>query len=691
MRDADLTSAELARLTSTTDLLDREWAPCQNACPVHADVRAYLEAAAAGDFVRSIDIIRQKLPYASICGRICHHPCEQNCRRADVDQAVAIREVKRFVSELNGAKAPVHAAVLQNKSEVAVIGAGPAGLAAALELAKLGYRPTVFEKFPVAGGIPRTAIPKYRLPREVIQQDVDWIAAHGVKIVTGVEIGKDKTIAQLQAEGFAAVLVTTGLAKSRMLPLPGSDNPRVFPVLKFLEAVAFDKPVDIGQDVLVIGGGNVAVDAARSAVRLGAKRVRMMMLESDTEMPAWSWEQHEAKEEGVTFVHRRGPVEVVVKDGKLSGLKHRKVTRVFDENKRFSPAYDDADQAVIECDTIVLAIGQMQDLGFLAGCEIKPDASGRVMFTINKATHETALKGVFAAGEIVTPPGSAVEACASGQRAAAAIDMYLSGKAIVLEDTLPPYIGKIEPATAQKVIKVDRNPVPAEPATVRVKTWSEFEHNYPEATALAEARRCMSCGSGAEVLVDKCAACLTCYRVCPFDIPKVTDVARIDSALCQACGLCMAACPANAIVPKGAAPRWLQERTKAALAKLPAGKKVVAFVNGFHADAGSWMGKATPAPAGVAELYLASLSKLGTADILAAFEAGAAGVIVVGEADGSDRYPKTARKAQAYVDQARAMLKEIGMNPDKVQLATVSGADRAAVVAAEEAAIAKIG
>ena len=690
MRDADLTSADIARLGSTTDLLDQEWAPCRNACPVHADVRAYLEAAAAGDFVKSIDIIRERLPYASICGRICHHPCEQNCRRTDVDKPVAVREVKRFVSELNGAKAPVHAAVMQNKATVAIIGGGPAGLAAALELAKLGYRPTVFEKFPIAGGIPVTAIPKYRLPREVVQQDVDWIAAHGVKIVTGVEIGKDKTIPQLQKEGFAAVLVTTGLAKSRMLPLPGSDNPRVFPVLKYLEAIAFEKPIDQGQDVLVIGGGNVAVDAARSAVRLGAKRVRMMMLESDTEMPAWSWEQHEAKEEGVTFVHRRGPVEVVVKDGKLAGLKHRKVTRVFDDAKKFSPAYDDADQAIIECDTIVMAIGQMQDLGFLADCGVKPDAQGRTMFTINKATHETTLPGVFAAGEVVTPPGSAVEACSSGQRAAKAIDMFLSQRPIVLDDATPPYIGTMPSCTAEKVIKVERNPVPAEPAAVRVKTWKPFESTFTESAAMAEARRCMSCGSGAEVLVDKCAACLTCYRVCPFDIPKVTDVARIDSALCQACGICMAACPANAIVAKGWTPTTLATKTKAALAKLPAGKKVVAYVNGFRADAASWMAKATPAPAGVAEIYLSSVSKLGTGDLLAALEAGATGVVVITEPEGNDRYPKAGQKAKAYVDQARGMLKEIGMNPDKVQLVVANAADRAAVIAAQEAALAKL-
>jgi len=408
-----------------------------------------------------------------------------------------------------------------------------------------------------------------------------------------------------------------------------------------------------------------------------------MMLEDEQEMPAWWWEQHEAQEEGVTFIHRRGPVEVVVEKGKVVGLKHRKVTRVFDEAKKFSPTYDDKDLAVLTCDTVILAIGQMPDLGFLAGCDIKPDANGRVSFTINKATHETALPGVFAAGEIVTPPGSAIEACASGQRAAKAIDMFLSGKPIVLDDATPPYIGTIPACTAEKLVRADRNTTPTEPGDVRSKNWSEFEHTYPESTALAEARRCMSCGSGAEVLVDKCAACLTCRRVCPFDIPHVTDVARIDSALCQACGLCMTACPANAIVARGWRPDAMANRVKAALDRLPVGRKFIAFVNGFRTDAAGWMGKAAPAPAGVAEIFLSSVSKLGAADILNAIEAGATGVLVVTEPRDADRYPTTTRKAQQYVRQVRTLLKEVGLNPDRVQLAVRNGTDRAAVVAAE--------
>ncbi|MCY2925407.1 MAG: FAD-dependent oxidoreductase [Planctomycetota bacterium] len=364
MRGADLTSEEAAKLPSPQDLMEREWAPCRHNCPVHADVRAYIELAARGQWQAAIDVIRERLPFASVCGRICHHPCEANCRRKGVDEAVAIREVKRFVTETQGAAGATVRKAAQTKAKVAIVGAGPAGLAAALELAKMGYRPTVLEKSPVAGGIPATAIPTYRLPRKVLQQDIDWICAHGVTVQTGVEVGKDKTIDALLKEGFAAVLVATGLARSRMLPMPGADHKMVYPVLDFLQKAAFAQPVTVGKDVLVIGGGNVAMDAARTAARMGAARVRAVCLENEQEMPAWSWEQEEAREEGVSFIHRRGPVEVVVKDGQIAGLKTRKVTRVFDEGRRFSPQYDDADVNVIQCATIIVALGQMADMGF---------------------------------------------------------------------------------------------------------------------------------------------------------------------------------------------------------------------------------------------------------------------------------------------------------------------------------------
>jgi len=684
MLDVDLTSKDVARLSATTELMDREWAPCRNACPVHADVRGYLEALAQGRWRDAIDIIRERLPFASVCGRICHHPCEANCRRRDVDEPVAIREVKRFVAELQGAGgSTVRKAARQDKQRVAIVGGGPAGLSAALDLAMLGYRPTVFEKFPVAGGIPATAVPKYRLPREVVQIDVDWIRAHGVEIVTGVEIGRTKSLEDLRREGFAAVVVATGLATSRLLPMPGADHPRVLPALGFLQDAGFGVPVDLGHDILVIGGGNVAIDAARTALRLtgGAARVCMMCLEDAAEMPAYEWEQREAKEEEISIIHRRGPTEVKVRSGNIVAVKTRAVTRVFDEDRRFSPQYDDSDVTEVACDTVVMAIGQAPNMGFLVGSSVSADARGRLPY--DPATQQSAAGWLFACGEIVTPPGSVVEACASGHRAAKAVDLYLSGREIAIDDSLPPYIDdRIAEKTAEKVLKVSREPVAAEPPQVRMRDFKPVDRNLSEDAVLREVRRCMNCGAGAEVLVDKCAACLTCLRVCPFDIPKVTDVARIDSALCQSCGICIAECPANAIIARGWDARGMPERIAAALARLDGrpGGKTLALVAGYRATAGEWQGTAESVP-GVAEIYLASVARLSVMDMLSAFEKGADGVVVACS-EGTDRYPQATLRIRRRVEQARVLLAEIGLDADRLQLVEVADQGRDVVRAA---------
>ena len=676
MRDSDFTTADLAQLDSSGELMQREWAPCRYYCPVHADVRAYIELTAMGRFKEAADVIREVLPFASVCGRICHHPCETDCRRCDVDEAVAIREIKRFVCELTGSGAAVHKAAAQDKAAVAIVGAGPAGMAAALELAKWGYQPTIFEKYPVPGGIPATAIPTYRLPRNVLAQDTDWILAHGVDLVVNCEIGKDKTIADLKASGFEAVLVATGLANSRMLPIPGADNKRVLGVMDFLTDVVFGRTPDIGSSVLVIGGGNVAMDAARTARRLGAA-VTAMCLENEEEMPAWDWERDEADEEGVKFIFRRGPVEVLLDGEKIVALRSRKVTRVFDTEGKFSPQYDDSDAGDMPCDTVIMAIGQMADMGFVAGSGLEVSDRGRL--TYNPATHETDQPGVFACGEIVTAPGSAVEACASGQRAAAAIDLFLSGKTISIDDALPPYIETIPEQTAEKVRKVDRHKVRAEDPARRVTNFGEVDHNYEEIVAMAESRRCMSCGGGAEVLVDKCAACLTCLRVCPFDIPVVTDVARIDSALCQGCGLCIAECPANAIIARSWSVDQELANVRNAVGRLAGKRKIVAFVCGHHSSAAAWTGQLSDTIPGVAEIYLPSVSRLSAAQVLHALEDGATGVIVVACHEGADRYPTASARTAKRVTQVRELLGEIGISRQKVQFVTEADRGRTAM------------
>jgi len=671
MHGRDLTTKDLAQIQSAEFLMEAEWAPCRYNCPVHADVRKYIEQAALGLWKESIDTIRENLPFAAVCGRICHHPCENNCRRNDVDKPVAIREVKRSVAEYTAGKETVNKAKTQDKAKVAIIGAGPAGMSAALELAKLGYQPKIFEKSSIAGGIPATTIPKYRLPRDVIKIDTDWILAHGVELQTGVQIGKDKSIDDLLAGGFEAVVISTGLSKSRMLPLPGADHKRVLPVMQFLTDIAFDKKVDVGNDVLVIGGGNVAVDAARAAVRLGTGSVRMMCLEDTDEMPAWPWEIEEAKEEGIDIINRRGPVEVVIAKDSIKAITARKVTRVFDEDKRFNPQYDDSDIITIDCDTVIFAIGQMADFDFIANSSVEVSDRGRLKF--DPATHQSNIENVFACGEIVTPPGSVVEACASGQRAAKAVDMYLSGKKIEIDDTLPPFIDKIAPDTAEKVIKVERVSVPTEEPARRIKNFDEVEHNLPMETAAWEARRCMNCGSGAEVIIDKCAACLTCLRVCPFDIPKVTDVARIDSVLCQACGLCIAFCPANAIIPRGRSKDSTKQIIKAVIDTIKYDKKIVALVCGYKASPSAWRGSIKSDV--IRQIFLPSMARVSASDLLGAFEYGADAIVVIACVDDAERYPQATMRIGNTIEQVQNMLSEIGMDGQRIKLYEVAGSD----------------
>jgi NADPH-dependent glutamate synthase beta subunit-like oxidoreductase/coenzyme F420-reducing hydrogenase delta subunit/ferredoxin len=686
MFDRDLTSKDLAGIGDVRTLMGHEWAPCRFHCPVHADVREYIELIARGQYAAAVDVIRENLPFACVCGRICHHPCENNCRRQDVDQAVAIRELKRFVAERVGAVgAAVARPAVQDKARVAIVGGGPAGLSAALDLAKLGYRPTVLERFPVAGGVPATAVPKYRLPREVLNEDVSWIIAHGVDLRTNVAVGVDKKIPDLLAEGFRAVVIATGLAHSRMLDLPGLAGPRVYGTMEFLNAASFHRPLDTGENVVVIGGGNVAMDAARTALRQGALRVTAMCLENPQEMPAWPWELREAEEEGVGFLHRRGPTEIVRRDGAVVAVKARNVTAVFDAAGKFAPRYDDTDVVDVECDTVVLAIGQQADMGFLAGSDLATDARGRLAY--NPATQQTSRPNVFACGEIVTMPGSVVEACAHGRRAAKAVDLFLRGAAIELNDATPPAIGKIAAATAGKVKKETRVEIVATPAQQRRSTQVEIDRTMAEAEALRESRRCMSCGAGAEVLVDRCAACLTCKRVCPFDIPVVTDVARIDSALCQACGMCIADCPAHAIVARGWDVGELKARTADAVKRLTApGRKLVAFICGHHSPANAWAGSREDAVPNVAELYLPSVSRLSVEEILHALEAGADGVVVIACQLGADRYPGATQRVRKRVAEAQTLLKEIGLGAERVTLSEVAAEGRAAIRAALEAA-----
>ncbi len=396
--------------------------PCMAACPVHTDTRGYAEKVAMGLYEDALDILLDVNPFSSVCGRICHHPCEQDCRRAKVDSPVGLRDLKRFVMEQTRSyrKETCKTYALDKEEKIAVIGSGPAGLTAAKDLIEKGFPVTVFEKEKQPGGMIANAIPRYRLPLEIVQEDIEGITAAGVDIRTGYEIGRDKTINDLMEEGYRAVIIAIGLSDSVGIPIPGAASKGVLFALPFLKAAATGPGMEVGKNVVVIGGGNVAVDVARVAIRLGADNVTMACLESRDEMPAWKWEINEAKEENVQILCSIGPTEIQG-NGRVESIVFRKCVSVFDENKRFNPKYDDA-LTTVKADTIIFSIGQKADLKCLDGSAVEKNKSGRL--AVDPNTLATSVKGVFACGEVATGPGAAIQAVRQGHMVASAVSAY---------------------------------------------------------------------------------------------------------------------------------------------------------------------------------------------------------------------------------------------------------------------------
>ena len=374
------------------------------------------------------------------------------------------------------------------------------------------------------------------------------ILALGVEIKTGVTVGRDITLEELR-QRHDAIVLALGLTQSRDLPLENHNHPDVLMAMPFLRDNALGNSPQVRDDMIVIGGGNVAVDVARSAVRLGAKAVKMVCLENEDEMPAWDWECREALEEGIEIVHRRGPTKVTVENGRISGVVVREVERVFDEDGRFSPTYLDDRLSTIPGQMVVIAIGQHADLGVVENTGVELTQKGLLEFDPERMA--TSEKGVFACGEVVTGPGSAIEAVASGHRAARAVLGYLrTGAVPTIEEEKIDKVGDLPEEVLKHLRRVQRLAMPTISPEERRKSFVQFELGYGEREALREARRCLSCTAGATVDENRCAACVTCMRVCPFGVPVVDEVALMSSDMCQACGLCAVECPAKCITIK---------------------------------------------------------------------------------------------------------------------------------------------
>ena len=650
-----------------------EYPPCQGGCPIHTDVQEYVRQISLGNYDKAIEAIIAPNPLACVCGMICAHPCETECRRKEVDEAVSIRALKRFALE-NGKWPEVKKAAATRPEKVAVVGGGPAGLAAARDLAEMGFAVTIFERSPEAGGAITNYIPLYRLPMEAIRRDIARIEALGVKIRTGVELGKDISIDDLAKE-YQAIILALGLPQSRTLNIPGAEAKDVMLALPLLHAVKYENfTFPPGRKVLVIGGGNVAMDVARSAVRCGAESVQLACLECRETMPALPWEIEEALEEGVIINPAWGPKCIFLDDdGHITGMELQEVLDVFDEQKRFNPQYGEA-LKTIDCNVIILAIGQTNDnLSYLAASGIELTERGMLKF--DRRTMQTTRPGVFAAGEVVFGPGLAVEAMATGQKVAQAVKCYLdkvpfdaqyADRYVVLD--------RLNPATVEKVKRIDRVAVPLLDRQERVKSYDVVEIGYDERAALCESRRCLDCAAGAECLDEICAVCLTCLRTCPYGVPHIDEngIFTIRNEECQACGLCVGVCPAHAIRFRNQYAQHALDQLDEAVALAKRDGKPAAVV--FCCSYGAFAEKAflnyvnSEKPQNLAIVRVPCVAKVEVENILKAFDLGAEAVFIAGcEQEAECTYHDVSKWADKRAGRAQEILAEIGLDEERVK------------------------
>ena len=468
---------------------------CVNHCPAHTDIPAYLDKVRDGDLAGAAEILLEFNPFPAITGRVCPHFCESECNRAIYDEPVSVKCVERYVGDyiLQNVDEWIQSPENESKKRVAIIGSGPAGLSAAFYLRRLGHSVTIFEVMPVAGGMLALTIPNYRLPDEILKREIDLIKASGVEIKTDIPIGTKITIPNLLRQGYAAIFIATGAQMGRKLPIPGADLDGTLVGLDFLRDVKLGRPVKLGQRVLVLGGGSVASDCARTALRNGAKEVHMACLESRETMPADPSEIEEAEEEGV-IIHPSLNFTRIIGDGRVSGVECLSVSWMrFDADGRLELETVPNSEKVIPADTVIFAIGQATDLSVVKGTEgLK--ITERNTIVIDPETLETGVEGIFAGGDAVTVTGSVIKAFDWGKRAALSIDRYLGGTGIKPgedgEDTKSlrrfnsSYLKKVSRVTTPKVAVSDRMKS-MDIECVRGLSLNDIE---------TEANRCFNCG-----------------------------------------------------------------------------------------------------------------------------------------------------------------------------------------------------
>jgi NADPH-dependent glutamate synthase beta subunit-like oxidoreductase len=604
---------------------------CQAACPVHTDARGYVRAIADGRFRDAYLIARGPNPFASICGRICGAPCEAACRRGKVprvdadgrfvanDRPLAIRALKRFVCEQFGpetrppdevladvraydqqasadveemaalVRAGISGAFIPARGErIAIIGAGPAGLSAAHDLALMGFRPVVFESEPTPAGMLALGVPEYRLPRQIIAREVAVIERLGVEIRCGAAVGRDISLADLRRD-YAAVIIAVGAKASRGLGLPGEQGPGVLGGVDLLRAVALGEEIAVGRNVVVIGGGNVAYDVARTVVRQiaydaartvlrlpGTGQVTLVSLETLEEMPADTLEILEGDEEGVARLNGWGPIGICRDvNGQVAGVEFRRCLQVYDAARKFAPVFDDDERRTVPCSTVVLAVGQAPNLSFLAdgGADIEQFRPGWPK--VDPATLASTAPGVFVAGDLAHGTRLLIDAVASGKKAARSAYQFVTGRRIQAEALVSHIrLDRYQREAGYEAIR--RVAVPVDEATERIHDMGrEVERGYGRAAAMREASRCLDCGVTPVFDGSRCVLCGGCADVCPTECLKLVPLNELlpndelselfdatlgadadleqnsailkDEDRCIRCALCVERCPVDAI------------------------------------------------------------------------------------------------------------------------------------------------
>jgi NADPH-dependent glutamate synthase beta subunit-like oxidoreductase/Pyruvate/2-oxoacid:ferredoxin oxidoreductase delta subunit len=531
--------------------------PCSAACPVGNDIAGFIQKITEEDFEGAWNLIQNENPFPGVCGRVCFHPCESKCNRRDYDEPIAIHSLERFVSDFaSSLDKKLKKATGARKGKIAIIGSGPAGMSCAYHLAKLDYDVTVFESSSLAGGMLRTGIPSYRLPKDVLDREISNIAALGVEIRTGMPFGEDLNLDGLK--NYQAIFLATGANRGRALHIPGEKRKGVFSGLDLLKKINLGKKVTLGDKIAIIGGGNTAIDVARSVIRLG-KKATILYRRSKEEMPAFEEETEEALEEGVKIRYLVNPIRIQQND-RLQRLEClRMELGEKDESGRRRPVPIPNSSLFFEADNVIIAAGEEIEFSFLPkGLE------KREGIVLTERDGSTGIKGIFAGGDLTSNQRTVAHAIGSGKKAALAIDCYLNGKGSeeALRQTLigegpsisifrylhpqerlmNPHVvtfaelntDYFEPSRRQKETKG--------PIKKRIKGFGEVTSGFVEGIALDEAERCFSCGT--------CVGCENCYVFCPdASIVKIGEVLshQVDYDFCKGCGICFSECPRGVI------------------------------------------------------------------------------------------------------------------------------------------------